>query len=379
MDYTGLRPMSDIDRRRIIAGLSQLRTGLNDIPAKTAGNFLLATWNIREFGGGKFGGRISDAFYYIAECINRFDLVAVQEVRQDLLALKKVARLLGKDWDYIFSDVSFADGGNAERLAFLYNRSRVHFTGLAGELVLPGKSATKRMAQLARSPFICGFQAGWAKFNLCTVHIYYGTGKKDNPRRIDEIGALAKLLANKAKSYIQIDDPISYSPENLILLGDFNIFGREDATFKALTDNGFVIPKPLLREQGSNIAKDKFYDQIAFFGETRGIDASKAGVFDFYKYVFNDADAFEGTTLLPPAAAFTMWRTYQMSDHLIMWTEFNVDKTDTYLKSLAESEGETATSPPAGATKKKTKKAQARKAAAKKTAASKKKKKAATR
>lgn len=338
MDYTGLRRLSDIDRSRIIPGLSLLRQGLNQVPSKGPSNFLLATWNVREFGGTKYGGRTPDALYYIAECINRFDLVAVQEVRQDLVALKQVVRLLGKDWDYIYSDVSFADAGNSERLAFLFNRSRVHFTGLAGELVLPSKSATEKMVQLARTPFLCGFQSGWAKFNLCTVHIYYGTGKKDDPRRIAEINALAKLLSSKAKSYVRTDDLIAYSPENLILLGDFNIFGREDETFLALTKNKFIIPEPLLRQEGSNISKDKFYDQIAFYEKTSGIDMKNAGVFNFYDYVFNDATVFEGSDQLPSTAKFNAWRTYQMSDHLIMWTEFNVDKTDTYLKSLAEIE-----------------------------------------
>ena len=77
MDYTGLRQLKDADRARIIAGLSSLRAGLNKLPSKGPGNFLLATWNIREFGGTKYGGRINDSFYYIAECISRFDLVAV--------------------------------------------------------------------------------------------------------------------------------------------------------------------------------------------------------------------------------------------------------------------------------------------------------------
>jgi len=375
MDYTGLRPRSgadprsltNTDRSRTVGALTALRKGLKELPPKEPGNFLLATWNIREFGGAKFGGRIPDALYCIAECISRFDLVAVQEVRQDLVALKRVMRLLGRDWDYVYTDVSFADSGNGERLAFLFDRSRVHFTGLAGELVLPSKAATELVAQIARTPFICGFQSGWAKFNLCTVHIYYGEGKKDDPKRIEEIDLTAKLLADKAKSYINLDHSVDYSPENLVLLGDFNIFGREDATFQALTKNKFVIPEALLRQKGSNVAKDKFYDQIAFFKEARGIDCANAGVFDFYKYIFDDPALYAGA--MPPKAAFNTWRTYQMSDHLIMWTEFGVDKTDAYLKTLAKAHsGETADRK-AGATDKADKKVAKKKSKAGKPAA----------
>ena len=62
-------------------------------------------------------------------------------------------------------------------------------------------------------------------------------------------------------------------------------------------------------------------------------------MFDFYKYVFNDPAPYAG--VMPPKAAFNTWRTYQMSDHLIV-TEFGVDKTDAYLKTLAKAHsGET--------------------------------------
>jgi hypothetical protein len=339
MDYTGLRWVRDAgERRRIIDGLTALRSGLaKKIPAKAPGRMLLATWNVREFGGTKYGGRTRDAMYYIAECISRFDLVAVQEVRRDLVALKQVMRFLGPQWDAIFTDVSYADSGNQERLAFVFDKSRVSFTGLAGELVLPGKAATELMAQIARSPFLCGFQSSWAKFNLCTVHIYYGTSVAEDPRRVAEINELAKLLATKAKDYIQIDnDAVSYSPENLVLLGDFNIFSTTDTTYEALRKNKFIVPDPLQKLPGSNVKQDKFYDQIAFFKEARGITCASAGVFNFYEHVFDDPKVFEATKVIPAKAKFADWRTYQMSDHLIMWAEFDVDRTDAYFKSLAQ-------------------------------------------
>jgi endonuclease/exonuclease/phosphatase family metal-dependent hydrolase len=339
MYYAGLRRIRDPQqRRRIVLGLTKLRTGLKrHVPAKRDESLLLATWNIREFGGTKYGGRIPDAMYYIAECINRFDLVAVQEVRADLGALKDVLRLLGPQWDAIFTDVSYADAGNFERLAFVYNKAKVNFTGLAGELVLPSKAATELVSQIARTPFVCGFQVGWAKFNLCTVHIYYGTGVAEDPRRVQEIEALAALLANKAKDYINLDAPVDYSPEHLVLLGDFNIFKREDATFSALTKNRFEIPEQLHKlPAGSNVAQNKFYDQIAFFKQKVGVKHTSAGIFNFFDYVFNDPAAFEGMKGAPTKAKFNDWRTYQMSDHLIMWCEFSVDQTDAYLKALAE-------------------------------------------
>ncbi len=342
MNYTSLRWIKDPkQRQRIVAGLGKLRAGLKrKVPAKSEGSLLLATWNIREFGGSKYGGRTTDAMYYIAECMNCFDLIAVQEVRADLKALQEIMRLLGRQWDVIFTDVSYADGGNFERLAFVYNTAKVSFTGLAGELVLSSKSATEIMSQVARTPFVCGFQAGWAKFNLCTVHIYYGTSKAEDPRRIDEINALARLLAAKAKDYINTEAPVDYAPEHLVLLGDFNIFSRTDKTYEALTKNKFEVPAELQKlPTGSNVAQNKFYDQIALFKQKVGVKNTNAGIFNFFDYVFNDPKEFNGLKNAPTAKTFQQWRTFQMSDHLIMWSEFSVDQTDAYLKALAAWDG----------------------------------------
>lgn len=336
MDYTPLRRTTDkTEVRRITSGLKDLRAGFsNKVPGKGAGTLLLATWNIREFGGTKYGERMQDARFFIAECINHFDLIAIQEVRSNLAELRRIMRLLGPQWDVIFTDVSYAQGGNAERLAFLFDKNQVSFTGLAGEIVLP-PSDSETVAQVARTPFICGFQAGWAKFNLCTVHIYYGKGDQ-NPRRVGEINETARILARKAKDYCTNDDKqVAYSPENLVLLGDFNIAKHSDKTFLALENNGFIIPEALQQLPGSNVAKDKFYDQIAFFKRTEGLTGRQAGVFDFYEYVYNDEGKYAKWFKATNARNFKEWRTYQMSDHLIMWMQFDVDKTDTYLDELA--------------------------------------------
>lgn len=176
-------------------------------------------------------------------------------------------------------------------------------------------------------------------------------------------------MAEKAKSYIDVDDPIAYSPENLILLGDFNIFDRTDATFDALTKNKFIVPPELLKLKGSNALETKFYDQIAFYKETKGIQTTSAGIFNFYKYVFNDAKTYSDAKLVPPKSPFDTWKTFQMSDHLLMWTEFDVDKTDTYLRSLVKSEATAAAT-----TSRVRKKTIAKKKSAKKTAKKAKKK-----
>ena len=108
---------------------------------------------------------------------------------------------------------------------------------------------------------------------------------------------------------------------------------------------------------GTNVARDKKYDQIAFRSAGGHFQATgRAGAFDFYEHVFtaDDADVYrpyidtyidarrragEDSPKPPDSVAaarrqFNMWRTYQMSDHLPLWAEFRVDFADEFLDSI---------------------------------------------
>jgi hypothetical protein len=102
-------------------------------------SLLLATWNIRDFDSNKFkyGPRRPETFYYLAEMIACFDLVAIQEVNRDLRPLETLMKILGREWDYIATDTTEGPGGNEERMAFVYNTEKVWFRKIAGEVVLP--------------------------------------------------------------------------------------------------------------------------------------------------------------------------------------------------------------------------------------------------
>jgi endonuclease/exonuclease/phosphatase family metal-dependent hydrolase len=338
--------------RRTINKLLALREQLNDpikgIPQRTQEDtLLLGTWNIRDFDKPSFRKRSEEAMHYIAEIVSRFDLLAVQEVYKDLNALHRLMGLLGNNWDYIVTDTSEGSSGNSERLAYIYDRRKVKFGGLAGELVLPpvkidGKK--QPMKQLARTPYIAGFKSGWTNFVLCTVHILYGKSIANSPERVEEIKQLAKFMKARAT------DATSWS-QNVIVLGDFNIFSKSDLTMKALTDEGFVIPKKLQEIPGSNVPKNKCYDQIAFRVRPNRLETTnRAGVFDFYDVVYSLSDESEyvkemgdsykttssGKPRKSPSRYYkTYWRTHQMSDHLPMWVELKINYTESYLKRLS--------------------------------------------
>ncbi|MEA5462529.1 endonuclease/exonuclease/phosphatase family protein [Leptothoe sp. PORK10 BA2] len=116
-----------------------LQNGLQngEPPADQAQYVRIATWNIREFDSSSYGYRSQESKAYIAEILSQFDLIALQEVRRDLSALNDVTQLLGPDWDYIATDVTEGDSGNEERMVFLFNKKKVWFRNVAGELTLP--------------------------------------------------------------------------------------------------------------------------------------------------------------------------------------------------------------------------------------------------
>lgn len=332
------KTFTEAHAQRTAAGLLRLKDGFEKegVPKRArASKLLLATWNIREFESDKYGRRQREALYYIAEIIDHFDIVAVQEVREDLSSLEKVKDILGSQWDYLLTDVTEGRQGNLERMAFIYDTRKVRFGGLAGEIVIPPLDKTTPSLQYARTPFIVGFRTGWFKFVICTTHIYYGKGVKDDPQRIKEIQHLATHLAQsvrKEKAWAK----------NMILLGDFNIFGVKDETFEALTKPGFRIHERL-QEFGSNVDQSKHFDQIAFIAPDLKdrLEDCNAGVFNYYKYVYrkDEADLYSPdvpTTKAGKPGKYPDWRTYQMSDHLPVWIELRVDFSPEYLQRIAE-------------------------------------------
>ena len=382
-NYTGLRQFKDKNGsagRRCAQRLLALRESLSPLrKRKRNSSLLLATWNIRDFDSNKFGfgPRLEESFYYIAEIISCFDLVAVQEVNRNLSALEKALRILGREWDYIVTDATEGPGGNEERMAFVFNTEKVWFRKIAGEVVLPDGQlivSRKKMKkkdgegdpsmdeaeeaeragfkevrqQFARTPFLVAFQSNWFKFNLCTVHIYYGkdTGE-ELKRRISEIKALVSFFAKRQDRESRDEEKSGRLPENYILLGDFNVVSPEHETMKAMKSEGFKVPDAI---DGRNVRdeNDHFYDQIAVRTKDQRFRVSGGGMVDMFATVFRDEDLKIYKGMMPDKdpeagaqaaktaeALYRKWRTWQMSDHAPLWVEIETDFTEDYLKQFA--------------------------------------------
>ena len=344
VSYAPIKEMDDlVERTRTVANVLKLRRQLDEeIPKRTEETLLLATWNIREFKD----NRRKESLYYIAEILSRFDLIAVQEVSTDLKGLEKVMQLMDPSWTYIVTDSTEGDAGGSERMAFIFDRKKITFGKMAGEIVLTGDNLVLTTVQFARTPFCVSFRAKWFRFKLATVHIFYGTSKSDpgKKRRIDEIEKIAKFLTKRSKK----------ENESYILLGDFNIEGTKDVTMQALESEGFYIPDTI-KKHPTDLGQKKHYDQIAFnlkleehmhvFSEGE----QKSGAFNFTKSVYCLEDCEEYKQYFPKeqqaktedkrlAYFKTYYRTYQMSDHIPLWVELKIDFSDQYLKKIKSEE-----------------------------------------
>jgi endonuclease/exonuclease/phosphatase family metal-dependent hydrolase len=337
--YYPLKKMSGAERLRTTENLLKIRKQLDDeIPQKTANDtLLLATWNIREFGD----NRLPESLFYLAEIINRFDLIAIQEVASNMKGLEKLMSLLNLNWDYLVTDSTDGGAGGYERMALIYDKSKIKFKNLAGEIVLPYEKLFDGKLQFARTPYCVAFQAGWFKFVLTTVHIYYGsTAAADKKKREKEIDTLTSLLSKRAKK-----EDASY-----VLLGDFNIPSVGDDTMKALEKYGFTVPAAI-KTHPSDLGATKHYDQIAFnlqidyamcvFSE----HLQRAGTFNFSKSVYTKDDLetykkyFESKIVGKTEKEIekyymNSWRTFQMSDHLPLWVELKIDFSNQYLEKI---------------------------------------------
>ncbi len=307
------------------------------VPPRTMNKSLLvATWNVREFGNPKpkRGPRIAESFHYLAEVISAFDLVALQEVNEDLRDFRRLMRILGPDWSHLLTDTTLGRSGNSERAAFVYDRRKVQFEGFASHVIIPPEQkvagAPLMPMQFSRTPFVAGFRAGDLRFTICSVHLYYGSNRPLEPRRVAEIESLARVLAHRATS------EHAWAP-TMIVLGDFNIFDPKDATAEKLVEAGFYLP-PQVATLESGEGNGKHFDQIALMSprydrQLRERAASaRAGVVKVFSKVFTESEAERYRRYFPErvptkdvARYFREWRTYQLSDHRPRWIELQAD------------------------------------------------------
>ncbi|MBN1597642.1 MAG: endonuclease/exonuclease/phosphatase family protein [Bacteroidales bacterium] len=367
--YNDLRPDSDfnqkdyallfseldtVTKKRIIQNLLDLRTALStNISKKIADkNLIIASWNLKEFG--HTTQRLPETYFYIAEIINSFDLVGVQEIKSGMRDLEIISSLLGNDWSFIVNDITEGNDGNSERSAYLYNNKRVKLSGLAGELV-PWKKIidSSPIDQFKRTPYITGFTARWKSFVLINLHLHPKDKPEDVERRRNEVTLLLNMLKFKKQNKRLWN-------ENLVIMGDCNFYRgteKDDNTI-ALFNNAGYFEVEGLKGKDTNVSKTQVYDRLFFTNNNyfklarNNNNETVGGVFNPFNYIYrlgqesiyrkemkddytgnknmNDPDNLKSYFKHP-------WRKNQISDHFPIWAELLIDSSDDFLqKKLGE-------------------------------------------
>jgi endonuclease/exonuclease/phosphatase family metal-dependent hydrolase len=285
------------------------------VPERTPAELLIATWNIANFGTQQ---RENEHLELIAEISSWFDLVAVQEVKDNFADLDGLVARIGGSYRYLMSDVA----GNTERMAFIYDSAKLGLLEKVGEVAVPPKDhrhikipgSQQKFSGFDRNPFIATFRVGQTSFAFANVHLYFGSNSSvSRNRRALETFAVGRWADLRRKSRFAFT-------REIIALGDFNMPKREpgDPIYDALTRRGLQLPEHST-QIASSIATDAQYDQIAFFpGKTKECFTGLHGVFDFDQVIF--ADLWQDPAR--SEADFRAYLRYYVSDHRPMWMQF---------------------------------------------------------
>ncbi|MCY4615655.1 MAG: endonuclease/exonuclease/phosphatase [Chloroflexi bacterium] len=296
---------------------NQARYGL---PTRRDGSVLLGSFNVRKLGAAS--GRSDETWAFLADACRRFDLLAVQEVMDDLSGLRELKERMGPEFALVVSDqtgVFPGERGLGERLGFIYRWDTVERMEMASDisydrtklidsiarnwdtlsedmgeypqdLAAYEEGALRRKPKAPRPSFFLSFirqpycvafriagSEGAKPYEFMAVNAHLLFGESLTDRRL-EFEALIEWLMSRLE-----DDTEAYYPD-LILMGDLNLDydnpardrPRIERFIKELNEKleegpsvnfPFLDPHP---DSGgdvfrTNARKNQTFDQIALF------------------------------------------------------------------------------------------------------------------
>ncbi|RKS53774.1 endonuclease/exonuclease/phosphatase family protein [Gillisia mitskevichiae] len=243
----------------------------------------ISSWNLQNFGKTKSESEIN----FVADVLNEFDVVALQEIVAGYGGVQAVAKLAdalnrkGSKWGYVISEPTQSTPYATERYAYLWKTSKVKQKG-------KGWLEPHYRDEIDREPYMLDFIYNGQPFTLVNFH---AIPKKKQPET--EIKYF-KFLPGK------------YPDKNLIFLGDFNV-PQSHTVFNPLKKIGYL---PLLENQKTTMKMEcvgeeclaSEYDNIFF--NSKKINLLNFGVVLIYKSFPN------------------MQAVRRISDHIPVWAEF---------------------------------------------------------
>jgi endonuclease/exonuclease/phosphatase family metal-dependent hydrolase len=309
----------DIDRERKALRAHKPTRAL---PQRQAGHLLLATWNIANLGAPE-QEREPECFPLLAEIVSYFDLVAVQEIRDNVSAVRELLDALPSSWRLLFSEA----GGNDERFGFYWDNDTVDPGQLVGKVTFEPKELARAggtgFLGFSRAPYIGTFHSGSLQIELVSAHSFFGKAKNplDMARRLAETKALGWWCQERSK------DPDSYT-KDILAVGDLNTPSEDDWPMaKQMLDDlparGLHTPRwnkdgdeTVLETQiGTAVRSENHYDHLLFFPTATEADLEQVGVFDLDAVIFHDL--WQSKT----PNEFNDYVIWAISDHRPLWAQ----------------------------------------------------------
>ncbi len=222
----------------------------------------LCSWNLENFGKSKTDSVIS----YIADIVEAYDVIAIQEVVAGDGGAQAVARLhdeldtKGFKWDYAVSNPTISSSYKTERYAFIWKTSKVEIVGKAW-------LEKKYNLEIDREPFLATFKADGKLFTVVNFH------------------AITKLMQPETEIKYLKFLPDNYPGKNLIFCGDFNC-PQYHTVFNPLKTIGYI---PILKNQKTSLREKCINDDCLssefdnmFYNSSKNT-LIEAGVRLFYK------------------------------------------------------------------------------------------------
>lgn len=164
---------------------------------------------------------------------------------------------------------------------------------------------------------MASFCSGNFDFIVLTTHVRWGKTEADRAIELE-------MLANYVKSRTVNDTAID---RDIIVMGDFNIPKLDSPLYEAVVKHGLTMPASLAGITGSNLGKNKRYDQILHNPVYTKSITKQGGRLDFIRDGWGD--------LYPEAKSpFDQDFTYQLSDHLPLWIMIDTDTDAEQLEQL---------------------------------------------
>ncbi len=289
------------------------------LPQREYGSVLLGSFNIRKLGSSR--SRSQDTWKFLAEVCRSFDLIAIQEIMDDMSGLRRLMSLLGPEFSMIVSGQTGkfpGEQGMGERLGFIYRWSIVERTEVATDITydrtkilnsiatdydafkekmdvyvpkwkayVDGTSRSKPRLKMPvfisfiRQPFCVSFRIagnpGVLPYEFMAVNAHLWFGQYIDDRR-KEFNALMDWIRGRVESNLR-----AYYP-NFILMGDLNLDfdnpendrGRIEKYLESFDDASSAEVKvnfPFLNIQPvrteifrTNARMTETFDQIGVFG-----------------------------------------------------------------------------------------------------------------